>query len=277
MRFLKEKFSNRLFLLIPYLILAIFFIILPIIFLLVKSIEPIGINFDNWAIIKETSTWIIMFRSIGIGILVAFISLIIGLPFSYIVARSHSKIFKIYILILLLAPLFIFTLAKILGIKAIFTYILGDENSPALMKSWLVVFGLTYLFLPFMILPLYSIFSNMPESLIESSYDLGYGKTMTFIKIIIPYAFKAIISGIALVFMLSATNIAVSDKLLVSKSNFPLIGNKINEFSHPQSPFDIAQASSLSIITAIIMIFIYAIIILIPKIILKIRGVNHEQ
>ncbi len=64
-----------------------------------------------------------------------------------------------------------------------------------------MIFGLTYLNLPYMIMPLYSVFRDMPENIVEASHDLGNGPIRTLFRVILPYSSKAILSGLGIIFL----------------------------------------------------------------------------
>ena len=269
---LKEKLglNARLSLLIPYLVIASIFIITPLVFLIIKSTTPVGQGVDNWELVKEKSTWDIMLKSVWIGLAAALVALIIGVPYAYIAATSKSKKFKNLSIALMVSPLFIFTIAKAFAIRGLIVSMFDEK---ALNNEIVMVFGLAYLFIPFMIIPIYSVFSNMPKSLLEASNDIGYSTIKTIFKVVIPYGIKAIVSGLAIVFMLSATNIIVSDKLLAQYGiHHKLIGNLINDHAHPANKFDIVAASTLALITIGTISSIYLAIYLLPVIIRKLKG-----
>lgn len=270
---LKEKLglNGRLTLLIPYVIIASLFIIAPLVFLVVKAATPIGNGVDNWEIVKEPNTWKIMGDSIWIGLAASGVTLVIGVPFAYVVATSKNKIFKNMSIALMVSPLFIFTIAKAFAVRSLLVAMFDDVvmDNPIVM-----ILGLAYLFIPFMIIPIYSVFVDMPTSLLEASNDLGYSGPKTLFKVVLPYGMKAIISGFAIVFMLAATNIVVSDKMLPKSygRHHRLIGNLINEHAHPSNKFDIAAASTLALVTIAVISAIYAGIYVVPSLIRKVRG-----
>ncbi|WP_427867513.1 ABC transporter permease [Mycoplasmopsis arginini] len=262
--------------LIPYIIFAILFIILPMVFVCIYAFKPLEgqTKLENWEIAIKPSTWIIIGRSLLTGILAAFVALIIGFPYAYIVSRSKYKIIKILGLTLILSPLAIFTISKALAVRGLFSAIF-DENQ--LNNNFFIIFGMVYLYLPFMVLPLYQVLKDMPNNILEASEDLGYSKFQTVFKVIIPYSTKAILSGFGIVLMMSATSIIISDKLLPNGSQKQLIGNLINQFANTANPFDLANASTLVIITLSVLLSIYAIIYGIPYLIRKRRqGGNYE-
>lgn len=262
--------------LIPYIIFAILFIILPMVFVCIYAFKPLEgqTKLENWEIAIKPSTWIIIGRSLLTGILAAFVALIIGFPYAYIVSRSKYKIIKILGLTLILSPLAIFTISKALAVRGLFSAIF-DENQ--LNNNFFIIFGMIYLYLPFMVLPLYQVLKDMPNNILEASEDLGYSKFQTVFKVIIPYSAKAILSGFGIVLMMSATSIIISDKLLPNGSQKQLIGNLINQFANTANPFDLANASTLVIITLSVLLSIYAVIYGIPYLIRKRRqGGNYE-
>ncbi len=271
MIFLKSLNKQSL-LFIPYIIFFLLFIFVPLSFILVTSfITPEGASpdYDNTEILKDFTFWVIFFRSLGIGIASALICLVIALPFVYIILSIKTKSLRLGVLSLMLAPLFIFTLVKILALKGFFTYIFDER---ALDSSGMLIIGLVYLNLPFMIIPLYIVFNNMPKNIIDASEDLGYTKIQTFIKVIIPYGLKAIASGVTMVFVLAVLNVAVSDKLIINSEQNKLLGNVINDLANPANGFDMQQASTVVILTIFSVGLIYVLINSIPWIYRKIKG-----
>ncbi|WP_211246930.1 ABC transporter permease [[Mycoplasma] collis] len=274
---IKTLLNLRLIMFLPYLVFAFIFIILPLILLVFKAFIPLKTeqeyNFDNFALVKDTTTWKIMWRSIWLSVLSALICLIIALPYSFFVANSKSKIFKIYAISLIISPLIIFTISKIFALRALFVSIF-DENQ--INNEFFMLIALIYLNLPFMIIPLYTVFRDMPKNILEASADLGYNKFWTLIKVVLPYGMKAIFSGIALVFLMSATTIIISDKFLPSGSQKQFIGNLINKNASLVNAFDLAKVSSLVLITILVLYTVYGIIYLFPLILSKIKGVKHD-
>ena len=257
-------------LIIPYLLFSLIFIILPMILIFIYAFKPIQgqAKFENWEIIGKSQTWKIMFRSIWTGLVAAFISFLIGFPYAYILSKSKTLI-KILGLSLILSPMAIFTISKALAVRGLFSAIF-DENG--LNNYAFMIFGMVYLYLPFMVMPLYQILKDMPKNIIEASQDLGYSKFKTLIKVIIPYVYKGILSGFGIILMMSATSIIISDKMLPNGSQKQLIGNLINQFANTANPFDVSTASTLVIITMIILLSLYGLIYGIPYLISK-----HKQ
>ncbi|MDJ1645882.1 ABC transporter permease [Mycoplasma phocimorsus] len=268
------QFNLRASLLIPYLIIAILFIVLPIILIIVEAFSNNSANSSSLTIVTEWKTWVIIQRSIILGISTCIISLIIAFPFAYIIATSKNKIFTTLTMCLIISPLLIFTIAKIFAIRGLFlTFLYNDSNTNAM---WFMIVGLVYLNLPFMIMPLYVVLKDMPRNIVEASQDLGYSKFRTMFNVVIPYCFKAIISGITLVFISSATSIVISDKLVSNPNALKTVGNLINQYANPGIKLDLSIASTLVILITLVIFGISIILYLIPKLISKFRGRRYE-
>jgi spermidine/putrescine transport system permease protein len=111
------------------------------------------------------------------------------------------------------------------------------------------IIGLVYLYVPFMIMPIYSVLIDMPNNLINASHDLGHSGTSTFFKIVVPYTKTALISGITLVFLPTITTVAVP-QFLNNANNGTLIGDIIVDEGQQGLTSDIAlaRASTLSLV-----------------------------
>lgn len=271
----KFKIQSNILLFLPYLIFVSLFVLTPIIFIIVLSfITPSGstIDYDKWEMWKDRNFWQIFFKSFFMGIIVSLICLAISLPYVFILINTKNKSAKFILLSLIITPLFLFTLVKILALRGILTIIF---DIPIDAEGYLYL-GFVYLFLPFMIIPLYNVLNGMPKSMIQASQDLGYNKIFTFIKIVIPYGLKAICSGITIVFLLVIMSVAVSNKLLDNSAGNQMIGNVINDLSNPSNPFDMQKASSVVLISLLGSSIVYFIINSIPMIYRKIKGGINE-
>jgi spermidine/putrescine transport system permease protein len=217
-----------------------------------------------------------MARSIFIGLTTAFICLLIAYPYAYFLANKNNKNLKIIGIALIVAPLFIFTLAKVLAIRGMFSFIFSKANAiNSLNSNWFMILGLVYLNLPMAIVPIYGVFQTMPKSLTEASNDLGYNHFQTFFKVVLPYSLKAMFSVLALVFLLASTTLIISNKLLLNGSQHKMIGGLIVLHSSPGNKFELARVSSLALITIVTMLSIYGLIFGFPKLVRKIKETKN--
>ncbi|QBF34440.1 ABC transporter permease [Mycoplasmopsis phocirhinis] len=267
----KLAWNNRLLLLLPYILIALFLVVLPIILIIIQAFTPRH-NFDSAQLIKEFGTWKIIGRSLKIGVISAILCLLIGFPYAYFTATAKSKILPIYAMSLILSPMIIFTIAKIYAIRGFFLSVFNEDSLEA---EWFMVLALTYLNLPYMIMPLYSVFKDMPKNIIEASTDLGFSRIQTLFKVVIPYSTKAILSGVSLIFLASATTFVISDKLLANPAQLQTVGSIINQYSNPSNVFELSSGSVLVIVVSALFIGCYAAINFVPRLIVKL--VNRKK
>lgn len=272
----KLGLNKRLLLLLPYLFIAIFLIILPILLIVINALKPQD-GFNASALLAEKGIWLIIWRSLKIGLISAILCLIIAFPYAYFIATTKSKYLAIYALSLILSPMIIFTIAKIYAIRGFFLSIFEQDS---LNAEWFMVFGLTYLNLPYMIMPLYTVFKDMPKNILEASADLGYNKFQTLFKVVVPYSFKAILSGFSMIFLSSATTFVISAKLLPNGTQLQTIGAVINDYSSPSNKYELALGSTLVLVVSAIFIGCYGLINFVPRIIIRLKktkgGKKHD-
>ena len=119
-----------------------------------------------------------------------------------------------------------------------------------------VIFATVTMYLPFMILPTYTVLEKMDKSYVEASYDLGVSRTRTFFKITLPMSSKGIMSGIIMVFLPASTGFAITERLGGGK--IVMIGNIIENFF--KRSFNYNMGSMLSLV--VIMVIMGAIVLL---------------
>jgi spermidine/putrescine transport system permease protein len=113
-------------------------------------------------------------------------------------------------LLVFILPMWINFSLRITALKEILTVI---EENIAYYPFLNAVIGMTYDFLPFMILPLYTTISRLDPSLIEAAKDLGANDVDAFFKITLPLSVPGIVSGVSMVFLPAMTNYVVLDML----------------------------------------------------------------
>ena len=103
----------------------------------------------------------------------------------------------------------------------------GFEPMSFLYTEGAVLLGMVYNFLPFMVLPIYTVLSKMDNSLIEAAEDLGASKMKVLWKVIVPLSIPGVISGVSMVFMPAVSTFVISN--LLGGGQFFLIGNLIEQ------------------------------------------------
>ncbi|MBR3789748.1 MAG: ABC transporter permease [Clostridia bacterium] len=226
----------------PYILWAVLFIIVPIGMVAYYAFTDAtgAFTFDNMLEIgKYTDTFLL---SIWLGLLATVISLVIAYPLAYIIANSGENRQKIMMMLIMLPMWMNFLLRTyswmtILEDNGFLTttlnsvlegiYVILDEAvkifGGGLKKPFepihlintrgAVVLGMVYNFLPYMILPIYTVILKMDRSLIEAAQDLGCNKVQVFKNITIPLSLPGVVSGFTMVFVPSVSTFYISQKL----------------------------------------------------------------
>ena len=255
----KYKWTFEGFLGVPYQAVIGILILIPIILMLIYSFQSrassqtftLIFTLDNYLrFINEPIFVSLMAESIGLAFIATVISVLIGYPLAYIIARSNTKT-KTLLILLITAPMWI---NMLLRTKALEQVIL--MTAPELIGTNVaIIIGMTYVYLPFMVLPIYTVLSKIDMSLYESASDLGANKLQTLIKVIIPLSISGVLSGIMMVFLPSATTLVVPKYLGAGRF---LIGNLIENAMIAQGDF--GYGSSIALLMAgLILIFLYLI------------------
>ena len=147
--------------------------------------------------------------SFVLALVVTAVCLVIAYPVDYILAQSNIKR-KSVIRLLFIMPMWINFTLRITALKEVLSLIEGNLAFYPFLNS---VIGMTYDFLPFMILPLYTTLSKLDKNLIEAASDLGANNMQTFTRIIFPLSVPGIVSGVSMVFLPAMTNYVVLDML----------------------------------------------------------------
>ena len=187
-----------------------------------------------------------MCYSFALAFVVTIVCLLIAYPVAYILAQSEIKR-KAVILMLFVLPMWINFTLRITALKEVLSLIEGNLAFYPFINT---VIGMTYDFLPFMILPLYTTLSKMDNSIIEAANDLGANNFQTFIRIILPLSVPGIISGISMVFLPAMTNYVVLDMLYNSTY---IMGSLIGSYF---SAYDWNNGSMIALILPIIICII---------------------
>ena len=267
---------RNFFLILPYLLIVLVFIIIPIILIFVKSFTPTSAGgiAQNWNFV-DIFIWEKILKSFVIAFVTTIVTVLIAYPFSYFLAfEFKGKITKTLAVLFITAPTWTSFLVKVIGVKTLFDFINGYQNSTS--GDIYTVIGLVYLYIPFMILPIYNILKDMPKNLIYASKDLGRSEWSTFIHVVVPYTKAALISGVTLVFLPCLTVVSVP-QFLNSSSSGSLIGDVIMEegLLAQTSDISLARASTLALIVFMLIVvglLIYLLSKKIFKLILRKRG-----
>ncbi|MBY5990876.1 spermidine/putrescine ABC transporter permease PotB [Ferrimonas balearica] len=209
----------------------------------------------------------VLWDSLVLSFYATVICLLVGYPFGYIVAKLPRPQ-RLLVLFLMIVPFWTNSLIRTYAIKIIlgnkglvnrFLEAIGliDGPLPLLYTEFAVIFGLVYILLPFMILPLISSFENLDQSLLEAGKDLGAGPVRRFWHIVLPMTMPGIVAGCLLVFLPAMGMFYVAD-LLGGATNL-LLGNVIkNQFLVLRDwPFGAAISIALIVMMGIMLAAYY--------------------
>lgn len=245
---------------LPYVFLIFVFVVLPvgIIFLYAFSSTDeysgiITFHFNNFiTFFSNPALMDTLNRSLVLALQTTGITLIIGYPMAYTIARSKPKTQTLLILGIT-APMWINLLMRILAWKTIFRMIEDVSDIEIISQSWAAVVGMVYVYLPFMIIPIYTMLLKIEKNLIEASADLGATRLQTFWRVIFPLSVPGIMSGITMVLLPTATTLVV--KQYLSNNTYNLIGNLIENYFILARNYGMGSAISIAL-ALIIMVLV---------------------
>ena len=227
---IKKRASRLSFFAYPYVIWMALFVVIPIIIMAVYALTnsdfaPTAENFADMGIYSS-----VFIRSFQLAFIATAVCLLIGYPVSYLMAREGSGFQRVAMALIMLPMWMNFLLRtyswmsilenngllnqflQAIGFFALWNKLTGQEIMyfRMLRTSGAVVLGMVYNYLPFMILPIYSVLIKLDHSLIEAARDLGADSGQVFRKVILPLSLPGVLSGITMVFVPSVSTFAIS-------------------------------------------------------------------
>lgn len=250
----------------PYLIWSIIFIVVPIFLVIYFSLinSDGAFTLDNYKKLFNSLYMLVFFNSIKLALISTVICLFLGYPAAYIVSKTQIKTRNLLMLLLIIPMWMNFLLRtyawmSILGkngiINKIFTFI-GFPNIDLLYTNGAVILGMVYNFLPFMIIPIYTVLIKIDKDVIKAASDLGANRFIVFKRVVLPLSIPGIMSGITMVFMPAVSTFVISK--LLGGGQFMLIGNLIE--SQFTTVGDWYFGSAISILMMVIILISMAIL-----------------
>ena len=237
-----SKTDNKLGLKIssPYIIWSGLFIVIPLFLIIFFAFTrsdngTYTFTLNNFKELMQPMYFRIFYRSIKLALMSTILCLLIGYPAAYISAKSKASRQSV-LLMLVIIPMWMnfllrtYAWSAILGRNGVLNTILTAIGLPAmniLYTDSAVMLGMVYNFLPFMIIPIYTILTKMDQDLINAAKDLGANSTQVFTKVIFPLSMPGVVSGITMVFMPAVSTFVISK--LLGGGQFMLIGNLIEQ------------------------------------------------
>ena len=246
---------------VSYIVWMAFLVVIPIIIMVVYAFTtvPAGATDDSLSFTLNNFTsmgnyTVVFTRSFKLALIATLVCLLIGYPISYMIAKEGPR-FQRIAMVLIMLPMWINFLLRTyswmsilenngllnqffraIGLIDLYNSIaIHFAADPAAYQpityfqmmgtSGAVVLGMVYNYLPFMILPIYSVIVKLDHSLVEAAHDLGANSIVVFRKVIFPLSLPGVLSGITMVFVPSVSTFAISR--LLGGGNQMLLGDLI--------------------------------------------------
>ena len=242
----------------PYIVWSAIFIIAPLImvayYALTDTTGAFSLNSIK-AIPSYTSTILL---SVLYGVVATAICLVVGYPFAYFISKTKASTQGTMVLLVML-PMWMnflirtYSLMTILGDTGIINTVLnffGIDSLKLINTGGAVILGMVYNFLPYMILPIYSVMSKMDNSLIEAAQDLGSTRFQVMRKVIMPLSLPGVLSGITMVFVHCVSTFYITQKL--GGGQVVLIGDIIETQFQSANNYNLGASLSLVLMVLIL-------------------------
>lgn len=238
--------AGRFLLTLPYIIWMVLFILAPLGLVVCYAFTDSMTGMFTLGNLVKIFTGAfpqIFLRSIWLSLIAACICLVVGYPVAYFIAQQKPFAQR-FLYMLVMLPMCLSFLLRTLawvgllrdtGIINNFLGLFGIGPLHLIRNTGAVVLGMVYNYLPYMIMPLYTVIMKIDPMLIEAAQDLGANSRKVFSKVILPLSVPGIISGFTMVFVPAVSTFYISQKL--GSTSTTMIGDVIeSQFKTAQNP-----------------------------------------
>lgn len=242
----------------PYLVWTVLFIIAPLVMVAYYAFTDKSGSFSLASVAQIPSYLPTILLSVLYGLVATVICLLIGYPFAYIFSKFSQRKQQTMLLLVML-PMWMNFLIRtyswmtILGDTGIINTILtavGLEPAKLINTGGAVILGMVYNFLPYMILPIYSVLSKLDNSLVEAAQDLGSNRFHVFRRVVLPMSLPGVLSGITMVFVPCVSTFYITQKL--GGGQIVLIGDVIETQFQSANNYNLGAALSFVLMILIL-------------------------
>ena len=256
---------------IPYVVWMAIFVVIPILMVVIYAFSSAGGGFtlDNFARIWDYA--VVFTRSFKLALIATVICLLVGYPISCFLAREGAGFQRVAMMLIMLPMWMNFLLRTYawmsilentgllnrffdaIGLFDLINGLFGTEIEYFKMinTQGAVVLGMVYNFLPFMILPIYSVIVKLDHRLIEAARDLGADSVTVFRRVTLPLSLPGVLSGITMVFVPAVSTFAISH--LLGGGKHLLLGNLI-EMQFKGSAYNPYLGSAVALVMMVIVV-----------------------
>ena len=243
----------------PYLVWMVLFIIVPLALVIVFAFTDTAGNFtfDNFSAVLDLGR--IFLRSFWLALLSSVICLVLGYPVAYALSRLRRRRQGLALMLLIL-PMWMnfllrtYSLILLIDTNGLINQLLQSLSLPTIKiinTQFAVLIGMVYNYLPFMILPIYSILIKIERNVVEAAEDLGANPFQVFRKVTLPLSMPGVMSGIIMVFVPAVSTFIISKML--GGGMFMLIGDYI-EMQFLGNTYNPGVGSAISLILMVIIL-----------------------
>lgn len=225
---------------VPYMVWSAIFVIVPLFLVLFLSLVSrdggsYHLTGDHFARFMEPLYLTVFFRSVKLAFFSTVLCILFGYPAALLLSKASDRMRNTLILLFILPMWMNFLLRTyawmaILGKNGFVNNLLAFLHLPALdllFNESAVLLGMVYNFLPFMVLPIYTILIKMDKAMLEAAEDLGANRFTTFLRVILPLSLPGVMSGITMVFVPAVSTFVISS--LLGGGQYMLIGNLVEQ------------------------------------------------
>lgn len=227
----------------PYILWMAIFIVIPLFLILYfafttgdsQNFATFQFSIDNFKRFFTPMYLKVLGRSVNLAFVSTIICLILGYPMAYIISKAKARKRNMMVLMLVIPMWMNFLLRTyawltLLGRNGFINFVItkiGFKPLELMYNDKAVLLGMVYNFLPFMVLPIYTVLIKIEKSLIEAAEDLGASKLEVFSKVVLPLSMPGIITGITMVFIPAVSTFVIS--ALLGGNKYNLIGNLVEQ------------------------------------------------
>ena len=236
----------------PYIVWMVLFTLIPLCIVFYYALTDSITGEFTFANLASMGTYLPIFlRSIWLSLFASLICLLIGYPVAYFIAQCRpltQRFLEMLIMLPMCMSFLLRTLAWVAmledtGIINNFIRSIGLTPLPLIRSNGAVILGMVYNYLPYMILPLYTVIMKIDNRLVEAALDLGCTPKQVFAKVVLPLSGPGILSGLTMVFVPAVSTFYISQKL--GSTGTTLIGDVIeSQFKTAYNP-NLGAAMSL--------------------------------
>lgn len=217
----------------PYIVWMVIFTVVPLAMVAYFAFTTNSGEFTFSNLTRAAEYMPVLLRSVWYALAACAICLVIGYPVAYVIAQTTARTQRVLYLLVTLPMCMSFLLRTLAwvallrdtGIINTFLGIFGISPLPLIRNAGSVILGMVYNYLPYMIMPLYTVIVKLDPRLIEAAQDLGCDSFQVFRRVILPLSVPGIVSGITMVFVPAVSTFYISQKL--GGTNNTMIGDVI--------------------------------------------------